>query len=160
MVNLRSQRGDTIVEVLIAIAVVGSVLAIAYATMNRNLQTMRTNQERTEAVERARDQVEALRAFASTTAGVAQLDAQIAGFCLNASGSLTSLSNGVPNADANADGDFAGYGAACTFDELYHVGIRRETDGTGNVNFKVYVRWDKLVGGTGKNEVVIVYRVN
>lgn len=58
----RQQAGDTIVEVLIAIAVVSSVLAIAYSTMNRNLQIMRNNQERTQAVRVAQDQIETLKA--------------------------------------------------------------------------------------------------
>ena len=56
-----SQRGDTIVEVLIAMAVASSVLGITYATMNRNLLITRGAQERTEAAKLAQGQLEILK---------------------------------------------------------------------------------------------------
>src|SRR5690606_39104613 len=79
----RREAGDTIVEVLIAIAVVSSVLAITYSIMNRNLLTMRDNQERTEAMKLAQGQIEALRAKWGTNEGQAAVtDKAGNGFCV------------------------------------------------------------------------------
>lgn len=49
MKQLRSQRGDTIVEVLIALVIIGSVLTGAFAISNLSQRQIRLAQERTEA---------------------------------------------------------------------------------------------------------------
>lgn len=56
------QRGDTIVEVLIAIAVVTGVLATSYAIVNYNSRSYQTGSERVEALKVAEQQIEKLRA--------------------------------------------------------------------------------------------------
>lgn len=61
MRHLRSERGDTIVEVLIAIAVIGSVLGSAYAIVSRNTQSYQQVNEHTEALKIAEGQLERLR---------------------------------------------------------------------------------------------------
>ena len=55
------QRGDTIVEVLIAIAVVSLVLVAAYTTANRNIRAIQNNQERVQAQHLVEGQIEALK---------------------------------------------------------------------------------------------------
>ena len=47
-----SERGDTLVEVLIAIAVVSLILGGAFVTTNKNLQATREAQERGNAQKR------------------------------------------------------------------------------------------------------------
>lgn len=54
------QAGDTIVEVLIAIAVVSFVLLAAYVTANRNTLTNQDTQERGQALQLATTQLEFL----------------------------------------------------------------------------------------------------
>ncbi len=165
----RHQSGDTIVEVLIAIAVVGSVLGITYSIMNRNLLTMRDNQERTEAVKLAQGQVEALKTMWSTEPGRDRLktlrDADTR-FCINSAGATVPLGGNAPHANS-AEDDFTNYHPeaedpldSCQFDSLYHVGILPETVG-GNERHRIYVRWDKLASSSSsdKNEVIITYRV-
>ncbi|MGH7237779.1 MAG: type IV pilus modification PilV family protein, partial [Candidatus Saccharimonadales bacterium] len=56
----RTQSGDTIVEVLISIAILGTVLAGAYVTSNRSLLAERTAQEHSQALTLAESQVESL----------------------------------------------------------------------------------------------------
>lgn len=56
------QRGDTIVEVLIAIAIVSLTLTGAYASVNRSANATRTAQERGEALKWAETQVEQIKA--------------------------------------------------------------------------------------------------
>lgn len=54
-------RGDTIIEVLISIAIVGLVIAGAYALASRSLQQGITASERTEALKLAEGQIEHLK---------------------------------------------------------------------------------------------------
>ncbi len=61
MKNVIGQMGDTIVEVLIAVAVVSLILTGAYAIANRSLINIRQSQERTEALNIATQQVERLK---------------------------------------------------------------------------------------------------
>lgn len=142
------QRGDTIIEVLIAIAVASSVLAITYSTMNRNLQISRQSQERTEATKIAQGQIELLRShldLADTTinSGV---------FCLKdtATTARTGFTGSIP---ATLPDDFTKYGPECiNVDNFYNLAI------TVNAGiYKIYVRWYN-VQGTGQDQVVMVYK--
>ena len=58
-----SQTGDTIVEVLVAIAVAGAVLGGAYSLINANVKSNQLAQERSNAVKIAESQVERLRSY-------------------------------------------------------------------------------------------------
>lgn len=62
------QTGDTIVEVLFAIAVISSVLAGAYLTTNLNTKSAQDAQERSQALKLVESQVELLRAKGSIAA--------------------------------------------------------------------------------------------
>ncbi len=62
-----NQRGDTIVEVLISIAVVSLILSTAYALANRSSQAVRQSQERSEALQFSESQFEKLRAYLSSS---------------------------------------------------------------------------------------------
>ena len=55
------QSGDTIVEVMIVLAVLGLAISISYATANRSLLQAREAQENTVAVELLQAQLEGLR---------------------------------------------------------------------------------------------------
>lgn len=57
----RRQAGDTIVEVLIAMAIIGSVLGGAYATATRSLRIGIQAQERSEALKLVEGQLERLK---------------------------------------------------------------------------------------------------
>lgn len=146
-----NQKGDTIIEVLLAIAVVGSVLGIAYSTMHRNLLTLRSNQERTEATRLGQGQVEQLRTYWDTDR-VEVTDQGTAGFCVS-SGGAHALSNGSPTANIDDD-DLEGYSAEC-MNSYYRIAVRRDT--VDDKKYRVFVRWDRL--GGGRNEVMMVYRL-
>jgi prepilin-type N-terminal cleavage/methylation domain-containing protein len=60
------QRGDTIIEVLIVIAVITLVLAGAYVTTNRSLLATRAAQERGNALKLAETQIEEIKGLAAT----------------------------------------------------------------------------------------------
>ena len=60
------QRGDTIVEVLMVVAVISGVLGTAYAITNRSVKSNQLSQERGQAVKVAETQIEQLRTFKLT----------------------------------------------------------------------------------------------
>jgi len=68
MIRLRRnhQRGDTIVEVLVATVVLTIVLAGAYTVANRSTRINQTSIERTEVANQLTEQAELLRAMRST----------------------------------------------------------------------------------------------
>ena len=150
---LKSSRGDTLVEVLIAIAVVSSVLAITYATMNRNIITTRRNQERTEASKVGQGQIESLKNLASTNQA-ALTSVGTNPFCIDPTNTVNPIrqtSGNVPIATGLDTEVFTNYPAECIHESLYHYGIRYEGD-----VYRFYVRWNQLGGGRG--EVISVYR--
>ena len=68
----KHSRGDTIVEVLVALAVLSLAFVISYATANRALTDSQNSQEHTMALEYLDSQLEALRYYAgqSTSASL------------------------------------------------------------------------------------------
>jgi prepilin-type N-terminal cleavage/methylation domain-containing protein len=59
------QRGDTIVEVLISMAVISLILAAGYAITNRNVATTQDSQERSQAQQLVKQQAEQLRVLSA-----------------------------------------------------------------------------------------------
>lgn len=89
----RSERGDTIIEVLIATGIVSLVLTSAYALTNRNIQATQEVQEQAYAQKLVEQQVELLRASATKPASDG---------CFNASGvSVTGAACKVTNGGAS-----------------------------------------------------------
>ncbi|HUB93961.1 MAG TPA: hypothetical protein VMB52_05665 [Verrucomicrobiae bacterium] len=58
---LRDQKGDTIIEVLISIAIASLVLVSSYVLTTRNVDTIQATQEHSEALQLAQGQIEFLR---------------------------------------------------------------------------------------------------
>lgn len=115
-----SQAGDTIVEVLIAILVASSVLALTFATMNRNLIITSDSQEHTEATKLLQGQIEAVHSLRDTNP--AALSAATAPFC---------MVNGLPS------GACAGalYTVAITpVSQTYHFVVTWSSRYGGNTN--------------------------
>jgi len=149
----QSQRGDTIVEVLIAIAVASSVLAVTYGAMNRNLLITRDSQERTEATKIAQGQIELFKLYRDQD----ETKAYTGNFCLDSTTTnpIVGFTGGSPT--ATLPDDFTHYPAACvdTVTGFYHYGIVADVATPGS--FKFYVRWDR-VDGIGQDQVLMVYR--
>lgn len=66
--KLKLQRGDTIVEVMLAMAVIGMVLGVAYGIANRSVTIGRSAQERSEALKIAESQLELIKEYAAVKA--------------------------------------------------------------------------------------------
>ena len=90
-----NSRGDTIVEVLIAISLISFILTGAYIILKDNTRVIQESQERTEATEVLQGQLE--ETISDVNSNAIQLSANLgsSGFCL-VNNSLT-VSAGSPN---------------------------------------------------------------
>jgi len=152
-----NSRGDTIIEVLIAIAVATSILAISFSTMNRNLQTMRATQEQTEAIKAVQAQVETVRsAYNNDLSGLPKTGTS--GFCVR--NNVVYSTGASPTASLAAD-NWANYPAGCTTGTAgrYRLSVVPKVDASGKLTYVVRTRWDR-VGGQSREEIIMSYRVN
>ncbi len=130
-----SESGDTIVEVLLAIAVVSAVLGGAFVSANRSLNGTRVSQERSEATKLVQGQAELLSA--ATKDPVASADI----FTYVGVGNTFVLNNDLSR------------GGASTTRGIYTISIRRELSNT----FLVRAQWSK-VGSGSTEEMFVRYR--
>lgn len=149
------QKGDTIVEVLIAIAVLSLVLGGAYASSRRSLNATIQSQERSTALKIAEEQQEKIK-YITTSSGPITYSNEDA-FCI--SDSNTVIAATTPDTiDANAAADFSKYNTVApncikSNGVNYYIAVGRSL---ANV-FTVYVRWDNA-RGSGQDSVVIAYK--
>ena len=147
----RSFRGDTIVEVLLAIAVTSLVIAGAYVAVDRSLKASRAAQERGEAVKVAEAQIERLKylSYSDPNADIYQ-DTP---FCI--SSDLTVLT--VNDIETDIDNP-----AGCMFSGRYVASITR--DSTTGIH-QIIVLWENITGSRsvpdhpGFDEIKMYYRI-
>lgn len=135
-----TQNGDTIVEVLIVIAIISLVLVGAYISTNRNIASTQDAQERTQAVKLVQTQIEYLRT-ATSPAGTCYAFA-VAGGAI-----------GVQRNDGcivNSSDVKAGSGE----EPAYTLTIS-SPDPAGTYTVKAV--WDSITG-TGQNNVTMYYQ--
>jgi prepilin-type N-terminal cleavage/methylation domain-containing protein len=145
------QRGDTIVEVMIVLAVLGLAISISYATANRSLLNARQAQENSEATRLAQSQAELLRSQDGNDS------IYVAGnnpYCMNGS-SVAMISDETAL-------DTTSYPAACRSGDLpYYVYVQYAADPsnpTPGGTFTVHVLWDDILG-QGQDSVTLTYRL-
>ena len=139
------QRGDTIVEVLISIAVISLVLGGAYVTTQRSLLASRDAQERGNALKLTEGQLEQLKNIASSSNASTLFGSGTTGtFCV-VGGSIVSASN------AGCAVDSAGQPTGK--EPVYHLSATR----SGNT-FTVVNTWASLINSTNDN-VQLAYRL-
>ncbi len=127
-----NQTGDTIVEVLIAAAVIGLVLTGAYTVSNVSLKQIQSSQERGEATKVAATAMERLSSAVKLPANAALTTSASAPspFCFDSSLNVVTLPN-----------------PSCT-DGRYSVSIVRDSADSSKKLFNVRVTWDGLAGVT------------
>ncbi|HJP95756.1 MAG TPA: prepilin-type N-terminal cleavage/methylation domain-containing protein [Candidatus Saccharimonadales bacterium] len=145
--RLRSnQRGDTIVEVLISIAVISMILGGAYVTTNNSLRAERGAQERTDASKLVESQIEALKNLADTG------DTTIfntSGFCITGGTTVSTSVKTNNTCKFNATGSNNN-----TVQPVYYISITRN----GNT-FTVNNSWDSIETSGQTDSVQMVYKV-
>lgn len=131
----RNQRGDTIVEVLVVLAVLGMALGTSYAIAGRSLINARQAQENAKATELLKEQLETIRVLAAQ----GSILPTHSNFCIGV--------DGVRKTGANTNPE-------CLFENsLYRVTVTQSSD----QKFTLKAVWDD-VGGDGKASATLVYR--
>lgn len=139
-----NQVGDTMVEVLISMAIVSMILGGAYVTSNKSLLTVRDAQEHVDALKLASSQVESLNAIPAVAFNSGQ-------FCYGPDSSLrTVLSTG--NCTFTSTGALAPKGIQPAYSVVitYHA---------STLIYEVKVTWDTITSQTkGTGNVEMYYR--
>lgn len=154
-----NQSGETFIEVALSLAILGLVLGVSYASVNRSLRSSQDSQERTEASQHAQDLIETFRAYAESGDPIVgskifpSSDTQI---CLDAS--VAAIESGKPPKTYSPDP--AMMPAECKKGEMYIAYLDIKTNVGGNpkkYEYKAVVQWDSVVSGQ-KNEAVMRYK--
>lgn len=140
------EKGDTIVEVLISIAVVSLILGGAYATTNRSLLATRDAEERGNAIKLVESQVERLKNLAKTNPTAIFGPGTPDPFCVNNSGGVVAA--GDNGCEVNAAGN------PTDIQPIYTLSVKR----TGTNTFTVTNQWIDTRGRTS-DKLEMIYRV-
>ena len=142
-----NQHGDTIIEVMLAVAVVGMVLAASYSIANRALLTGRYAQEQTEALKQAESQVEKLKYKASqfkqgdsVTGTIFDTVVTATTFCIGDDANLSKVTSSDASYATVCKGRSGLYDQAVTYDaanNLYRVVITWDSPIIKNANVEV-----------------------
>lgn len=160
--RIQSQRGDTIVEVLVCLAVLGLALGVSFATANRSLQMARNAQEHSEALQYLNSQVEMVRAAASNNDLYnPALYGAAHPFCMT-----------MPAPDAPGDPTpppqpvSVAAGGSCTINERYELSITYDpapvATASGPINQDIFtftVSWDGI-GTLGPQKEQLRYKIH
>lgn len=165
-------KGDTIVEVMLALSVLGAVIVGGYSIATRSLNGVRVSQERGEALKIAEGQIETVRRKVTGTTDILSLAVDTSnpsspalenpwlpiyalnsgfgndiGFCVTEAGESKKID--FPDSDMK---NLQSYPPECRqgVNDIYHIYI--DTEGTPqspanfNLDYKVYVHWQKAGG--------------
>lgn len=136
----KSNKGDTIVEVLLAILVVGTVLGAAYVAANRYFNNVRQAQESSTALKIAEGQLEQIKSLSNEPRQGVNPLATSSPFCASG-GNLIEAGN-----------------INCT-DSIYEIKISRDkVSGEEWYTFTVDIYWYDINGGAKRN-ISLPYRI-
>ncbi len=146
-----NQRGDTLVEVMISIAIVSLILGGAYVTTNNSLRATRTAEERTSAMKLVQGQTELVKSMVASPAGVTALaGAPPAGFCL-VPNAVAGAQPSTPNA-TTAPCKLNSGGSPTVTEPIYSMKIIK----VGNT-YTISSTWSSVTN-TGQDNVQMTYR--
>jgi len=136
LIRRLSDKGDTLVEVLLAIAIVSFILVAAYVTANRNTLLNQDTQERSQALQLATSQLEFLH---NTSVG--------SNNCFDTMGTPVGTPGNNASCIVKADGTPAG-----TVQPAYTIAIT-----SSGATYRVQVSWDSLASNT-RSSVSLYYQ--
>jgi prepilin-type N-terminal cleavage/methylation domain-containing protein len=141
------QRGDTLVEVLVCIAILSLILGGAFILTNRSLQSTRSAQERVNAVKLVEAQLERIKNLANDPATSDQIfgSGVPASYCLDQSGAVVDASNAACHMGPD--------GTATATEPIFNLSVSR----SGNT-FTVNNVWNSVTGRS-QETIQMKYRV-
>jgi len=145
--NRSEQRGDTIIEVLVVLAVLGLAIGVSYGIANTSLLSTKGAQENAQATEILQAQLEAVRSMLPNDDGTQSVtDVKKAGpYCVDTSGSSYQTTTGCTFGN---DGQIDSTGNG-----LYTVQITYD----GTSTFTLTATWSDI-HGQGQDKSTLVYR--
>ncbi len=163
MRHLRRQSGDTLVEVVMAAAILSVVMATSFNIANLSFRLGVQARERSEAVRLVQEQAERLHLYrdnlAKTYADVPTTKIFTNAFFANCATECwfdpnTAVNAATPPTDCSAPG-------ACKQDR-YHVGIKLAGPLTGADSIQpiINVSWQSILGGVANNSQVKLFLVD
>lgn len=156
--TLKHQAGDTIVEVIIAVAIIASILAGAFVVTNRSTRAVRDSEEHAQALQLLQGQVELLRYAASQPGWLTapRLSNISTPFCIDNTGIARQPASSQNQCLVSTQGVCT----AATQAVCYRVAISsaNSTPNAGSTTtFNLTATWSALGGGTDK--VYLSYNV-
>lgn len=144
----RKQSGDTIIEVMIAIAIVSGVLGATFAISNKAFRSTQANHERFQAQMFANQQAEWIKSY-------------------SVDNSAALLANGSTFCMVDAATFVASSDSRCTLQSLYVITVTpkampQNIDGTGgsvNNTYFIHVQWDSLSNLSSTDQLELVYGI-
>lgn len=138
--KLHNNRGESIVEVLIVLVVLGSALTSSFLITQKATNANRTSLERSEATAFGQSQLERIKSVLFTTRTPSDVTAMDGIFCIDDNNTVQSVTD-IANPQCTASNN------------LYHS--YTSYDGISGI-YTTMVFWDNL--GGGQNKVKLVYR--
>lgn len=145
------QRGDTIVEVLIAIVIISLILGGAYVTSHDSLDATLDAQEHSDALQLTQAQIELLRAQATTSTSQI-FTPDFTPFCIDNSDTPQPATSTA--CMVNSIGTTSGNNGPVMYHERF---ISRTGTGVGPYTFTAQTSWPGLLNKT--DDVQLIYRV-
>lgn len=175
-----TQSGDTLIEVMVVLTVLGFAIAISYATANRGLLNVRQAEENSSATEKVQSQVENLRALlASSTNDKSNLPAfndpknifgPTTAFCIPDVNATPTIITPSASVDASVPNDLStpcSFGSSTDFPArilIYNCDFDTTANSpcaglTGPDTFVVKATWED-VAGDGVDSSTQIYRLH
>lgn len=148
------QRGDTIVEVLIAITIVSLILGGAYVTSRNSLDATQDTQEHLDALQLTQAQIELVRSLATTSSPVFTTPTP---FCIYDSAGAVTYRTTTVACTVNSNGVVSGTpGSSAPY--IYREEIlNRSGNGKGPYTFTAQTSWPSVQNNTDR--VQLIYRI-
>jgi type II secretory pathway pseudopilin PulG len=145
------QRGDTIVEVLIAISIISFLITGAFSITRQSLANERQAQELGEALELTQSQIESLKDYLNTNTSPSQT------FCIYNDAVVVLPTGGI---SAGSDCALNTSGIPTTVEPVYNVAITPSPQANNIIDFTVETRWNSInQKGTDTNAVTLYYQL-
>lgn len=150
-----NQRGDTIIEVMIVLTILGFAIGVSLATSNRSLQNARQAQEHSESTRIVQTQAEGLRVLAPVDPAPAEKNIFVnTPFCIKYDAGNFTV---VGDTDPACTGGSAGYKTSVQY--CRGSGAAQCTGLSSTNTFIIQVSWDN-VQGRGSDSTTLAYRVH
>lgn len=145
-----NKKGDTIVEVLLALVVLTTVIVGAYAASSRAQNASQAAQERAEALKRTESQIERLKGLLS---GTAPPTIPGGSFCIDeATNTIEIITAPADPFSESLEAATLPYSVPCgNLDGRYNVAVKYSGD-----TYTVLVRWERI--GGSRDQIEMYYR--